>query len=493
MPAPEEARSFPVPEAVLVSENFSIEARTINSSDLSAWIPIPAYATNVASADITSNEFHKHTVAVASLSIEGGKSTQVKVRYTGISITSAKIRPISLNIPTVVEEESISFTLCHSVDLMLEINNDKWQALHLLTNRNDADAPTADGEGVWYFGPGINNGPACSEIVDGNLTVPSETTVYLAPGAFVTAKFIFRDVSNSAIRGHGFIYKEPVVHSKSSYTRELTGASVLIERSNNILVEGVTSLGAKGFSLPILQSDRIHVNGYRSFSHAGNGDGIDLFCCRDVLVENCFLRNSDDTIAIYGHRWNYYGDTTNIRIKNCVLLPDIAHPIQIGTHGNPAKPETLSSIHISGIDILDHHENQLWYQGCISLNAGDRNLIEDVLVENVRVEQISKGQLVNIRVMKNAMWTEAEGRGVRNVTLRNITLDMERSKQVYPSQILGFDASKQVENVHFEDLMIGGKYVHEGMQKPRWYMVTDLVPMFINEHAKNVAFVLTKE
>jgi hypothetical protein len=165
----------------------------------------------------------------------------------------------------------------------------------------------------------------------------------------------------------------------------------------------------------------------------------------------------------------------------------------VGTHGNPEKPETFSNIHISDIDILDHCENQLWYQGCISINAGDENLVQDVLVENVRVEKITKGQLFNIRVMKNAMWTTAPGRGVKNVTLRNIELDTERSETVNPSQILGFDTNRRVENVTVENLKIGGKYIYDGMVKPRWYMVSDFVPLFVNEHVGSLVFKLTEE
>jgi polygalacturonase len=218
---------------------------------------------------------------------------------------------------------------------------------------------------------------------------------------------------------------------------------------------------------------------------------VDFFCSTNVLVEKCFLRNSDDTVAIYGHRWDYSGDTKNITIKDCVLLPDIAHPIQIGTHGAPTKPETFSNIRISNIDILDHYENQTWYQGCISINAGDENLIEDVVVENVRIEKISKGQLVNIRVMQNQMWTTAPGRGIRNVTLRNIELKTDRNEIVNPSQIMGFDDSRRVENITFENLKVGDSLIHDDMLKPRWYMVSDFIPMFINEHAKNVKFVIT--
>ncbi|KAM5521669.1 glycoside hydrolase family protein [Fusarium oxysporum f. sp. phaseoli] len=415
-------KTYAAPEGVAVADAFLIYARSVDSEP---WIPVSTYAVNVAEVNTTRNEFDKHPISVASFDMDG--PVEVQVKYTLNKVQSAAIRPKSLGIEAVIDgDNTITFSLDRPRDVMLEINHDKWQALHILTNGIDHNAPPSDSQEIWYFGPGINTGEA------------------------------------------------------------------------------------KGVS----------INGYRSFSSHGNGDGVDLFCSSDILVENCFLRNSDDTIAIYGHRWDYYGDSSNIVIRNCTLLPDIAHPIHMGTHGNPAKPEIISGIHISNIDILDHYENQMWYQGCISLSAGDENLIEDVHIQDVRVERISKGQLrlamgdenliedvhiqdvrveriskgqlVNMRVMKNEMWTTAPGHGIRNVTLKDISLDATNSQIVNPSQILGFDYTRKVENIVFENLNIGGQYIHDGMEKPRWYMVADLVPMFINEHVTNVKFILTK-
>jgi hypothetical protein len=358
---------------------------------------------------------------------------------------------------------------------MLQVNGDKWQALHLLVNPVDESAPTGDSEDVWYFGPGLNNGTAYAHVKDGDLHVPSGKTVYLAGGAFLNARINLNNVKDAAVRGHGFIF-------------EPKNGAILIERSSNIVVERVTSLSAGGFSLTTGEAHGVHVNNYRSFSSAGNGDGVDFFCSTDVLVENCFLRNSDDTVAIYGHRWDYCGDTKNITVRNCTLLPDIAHAVQIGTHGNPAKPERFSNISISNIDVLDHEENQAWYQGALAINAGDDNLIEDVLFEDIRVEKITKGQLINIRVMQNSMWTTAPGRGIRNVTVRNMSLDLDNSKAVYPSQILGYDGQRNIEGVRFQNLWIGNRHIYEGMSKPRWYMVSDFVPLFANEHVSGLTF-----
>lgn len=474
------------PIDVELHPHFTVRARpsvAANNQDR-PWSDVAALLVDASSINLSSNCFQSHQISVASIEINS--PVEITVQFTTGGIQQAKILPASRGINvTLQNSNTVQFTVDGPRDVMLEINSNKWLALHLLINAIDPQAPTEDTKDVWYFGPGINNGKAYEKVVDGKLKVPSGTTVYLAAGAFLTAGLHFIEAQNAAVRGHGFIYKPKT----ENFILEKQGA-ILIEKSCNISIEGVTSLSATGFSFLAGQSKGIHVNAYRSFSSSGNGDGIHFLSCSDVVVENCFLRNSDDTIAINCHRWDYYGNSENIIIRNCTLLPDVAHPILIGTHGNPAKPECIRNVHISNVDILDHEENQLWYQGCVALNAGDGNLIEQVHLEDIRIEKITKGQLLNIRVMQNAMWTTAPGRGIRDVTIRNMHLDLENSKVVNQSQILGYDNERRVENIRFQNLVIGDKSIHECMSKPRWYMVADFVPAFINEHVHNLKFTL---
>lgn len=478
-----QVQTFPAPDGIEVHPEYTVEARPAGSSV--PWSDATVLLVDLSSINLPSDVFQRHQIAVASINMNC--RVEIRVHFPNGNIEEARIRPASRHIDVMLQDRNtVQFSLEEPLDIMLELNGNKWTALHLLLNQLNRQTPSGDTENLWYFGPGVNNGNAYSKVVDGKLQVPSGKTVYLDTGAFLTAGLHFANVSDAAVLGNGFIYKPP---KAKNFIMEKQGA-ILIENSFNITIGQVTSLSANGFSLLAGQTKRINISGYRSFSSCGNGDGLHFLCCADVLIENCFLRNSDDTIAINCHRWNYYGNTENFTIRNCVLLPDIAHPILIGTHGNAAKPEDIRNIAISNVDILDHDENQLWYQGCIALNAGDGNLIEEIRLKDIRVEKISRGQLLNIRVMQNAMWTTSPGRGIRNITIKDVRLNLERSKIVNPSQILGYDRERQVENIVFENLVIGDILIHEGMPKPRWYMVTDFVPMFVNEHVQNLKFAL---
>lgn len=473
--------AHPAPEGIPTHPDYIIEVRS-TADGPQEWIPIAPLRVGASSVQPLSGTFIPHDICVASFDTD--EEVEVVVHFREGDINEAAILPSRRGIQVqLVSKHSIRFLLDQPRDIMLMINDDKWTAVHLLVNRIDHEAPHADTEDVWYFGPGLNNGTAFANAVGGKLKVPSGKTVYLAAGAFLTAGVHFEDVENAAIRGHGFIYEAKA----PDFIVEKQG-SVLIERSTNISVTGITSLSNTGFSFLAGQSRKIIIDRYRSFSSTGNGDGLHFLSCSDVSIANCFLRNSDDTIAINCDRWDYHGDSRNYTIKDCVLLPDIAHTILLGTHGDFTNPRTIKDIHINDIDVLDHEESQLWYQGCIALNAGDGNLIQNITVENVRVRKITKGQLINIRVMQNAMWTKGPGRGVRNVTIKNLHLESIATGTVNPSQILGYDCDRMVEGVIFENLKVGQRVIHKAMEKPRWYMVEDFVPVFVNEHVEGLLF-----
>ncbi len=105
-------------------------------------------------------------------------------------------------------------------------------------------------------------------------------------------------------------------------------------------------------------------------------------CCRNVVVDNVFLRNSDDCIAIYNHRWNWWGGSSDITVQNSVLWADIAHPINMGGHGDPDSltGEVLENVTVRNIDILEHDEDDPLYQGSMNIDCGDKNIVRNVLL-----------------------------------------------------------------------------------------------------------------
>ncbi|MGP3912108.1 putative Ig domain-containing protein [Nonomuraea sp. 10N515B] len=450
---------YPIPAGVPTNTSFSIKARTPNGE----WQPVPVLRGQTKTINEKTGSGIVRNTSVATFDFNG--TVEVEVTSSKGAIGSARIRPLSYDIKHEVAGDTVRFTLSEPRNLSIEINGEIFDNLQLHANPIEAQRPEPGDPDVIYFGPGLHT-------VAGNVVmVPSGKTVYLAGGAVLKARVEFRNVENARLLGRGILWN--------------ADGGILAAFSKNIEIDGIMVLNPRsGYACTIGQSKQVTVRNLHSYSHGQWGDGIDVFSSEDVLIEGVFMRNSDDCIAIYAHRWDYYGDTRNVTVRDCVLWADVAHPVNMGTHGNPDKPEVIENIVFSNIDVLDHREPQILYQGCFAMNTGDSNLIRNVRIQDVRVEDFRWGQLINMRVMANR-YNASPGRGIENVYVRNLKYD---GKNANMSVIVGYDADRPVKNVTFQNLAINGTVIADTMQKPRWYLTQDMVPMFVNEHVKDLRF-----
>ena len=216
------------------------------------------------------------------------------------------------------------------------------------------------------------------------------------------------------------------------------------------------------------------------------GDGLNIFASNNVLYDGVFCRNSDDCTTVYGTRMGFTGGCKNITMQNSTLWADVAHPIFIGIHGNTKNPEVLENLNYINIDILDHKEKQLDYQGCLAINAGDNNLIRNVRFENIRIENFRQGQLVNLRIFFNEKYCTAPGKGIEDILFKDISYTGENAEV---SMIIGYDKERKVKNIRFENLQINGKVIYDDMPgKPKGYKTGDMARIFVGEHTEGVTF-----
>ena len=232
-------------------------------------------------------------------------------------------------------------------------------------------------------------------------------------------------------------------------------------------------------------SQDVAIRNVKCISYMPNGDGMNVIASRDVLIDGVFNRNSDDCITVYGTRLGFRGGASRITVQNSTLWADVAHPILVGTHGSTPEPEVLEDLRFLNLDILDHSEVQIDYQGCLSLNAGDSNLIRNVRFEDIRVEDFRRGQLVNLRVFFNRKYCTSPGRGIENVLFRNLTYTGTHAEQ---SIIAGYDGERKVKDIIFENLVINGALITDQTPKPAWFKTSDLAGFFVGEHVEGIEF-----
>ncbi|WP_406441998.1 glycosyl hydrolase family 28 protein [Streptomyces sp. NBC_00631] len=458
--------TYPRPSAVPTNTSFQVRVRTAPDGD---WQTLDVYRPQFEEINPATGSGKVYSSSLVYFDFQC--SVEIEVTYLKGGTTKARVRPDSYGIKPELLGDTLRFTLDEPKDLVVQINDEIFDCLHVVTNHVDHHPPAADDPDVIYFGPGVQT------VTGGTLTVPSGKTVYLAGGAVLKATVYFKDVEKAALKGHGMIWAGP-------------GGGVLCEGSKNIRVEDVIIMNPGGYITTLGEAQNVRIKKVRGFSSRGNGDGIDIFSSSDVVLDGCFLRNSDDCVAIYAHRWDYYGDTRDITVQNCSLWADVAHPINIGTHGNTDAPETIENLVIRNIDVLDHREPQMNYQGCIALNPGDSNLIKNVRIEDVRIEDFRWGQVIYMKVMFNPKYNTSVGRGIEDVYVKNLSYTGTHAN---PSLFLGYDAEHGINNVTFENLVINGVVIADSMKKPSWYYTTDEIQWFYNEHVTNLRFITTAE
>ncbi|MDX3243205.1 endo-polygalacturonase [Streptomyces sp. ME18-1-4] len=457
--------TYPRPALVATNTTFKVRVRTAPDGE---WQTLDIYLARAKQINATTGSGPVLSSSMVYFDFQG--SVELEVTYLKGGTTKARVRPDSFGITPELLGDTLRFTLDEPKDVVVQINDEVFDCLHVITNHIDPNPPAADDPDVIYFGPGLHT-------VDGGiLNVPSGKTVYLAGGAVLNAQVDFTEVEKSSLRGSGVV--QPV-------SRDI--GSVHIHHSKNIRVEGVILLGC---GLGHGMSENTVIKKTRVFTWGQWGDGFPVYCSKNITYEGCFVRSSDDSFSIYAHRDQWYGGTSDVTIQNTTIWADVAHPIQVGTHGNTDTPEMIENLVIKNVDILDHREPQMDYQGCISLNAGDSNLIKNVQVEDVRVEDFRWGQLVNMRVMFNTKYNTSVGRGIEDVYIKNLTYTGTHANS---SLLLGYDADHAITNVTFENLVVNGVVIADSMRKPGWYKTTDMVQWYANEHVTNLKFLTTAE
>lgn len=458
---------YPAPEGVEMKDDFSVKVRVPGGE----WQDVPVYMVKVDEVRDT-----KHCVEKSSMAYFDFKG-EVEVAVTSNKpVVSARVRPLSYGIKPSVEGNTLTFTLDRPRNLSVEVNGDIFHNLQLFANPSDKNNPI-DGvkikdakqlskkrKDVIYFGPGLH------DLGKDTVFVQSAQTVYIAGGAVVYGTVHAVRVEDVKIYGRGIIMQKG------------RGEGVYVRGSKNVEIDGIIST-----QCPIGGSDGVKVSNVKVISSYGWGDGFNVFASSNIHYNGCFARTSDDCMTVYATRKGFVGSARNILMENCVLWADVAHPVMIGIHGNVVNPDVIENVTYRNIDILDHKEKQIDYQGCMAINAGDDNLIRNILFEDIRIEDFRQGQLVNIRIFFNKKYCLAPGRGIENITFRNVSYEGSGEEL---SIIAGYSAERKVKNIRFENLRINGQVISDDMPgKPAWYKTGDMGRIFIGEHVENVEFV----
>ena len=301
------------------------------------------------------------------------------------------VRPLSSGVVAKVELGKIRFTVPRPMNLSVELDGDVDDPLFVFANAPLPNAPDPSDPKVRYFKAG--------KIHDvGEILLGDGETLYLEGGAIVRAVVRARDGANIRIGGAGIL-------DAGTRTRKIN--MLVLRECRKSVLENIILLDPLGWTIHVSASEDIEIRNTRVIGWRANSDGLDIEHSSRVRVHGCFWRTNDDCIAIKaiyppgvkgvpfeemidpetlgGHHVERVAGATmgDIEITNCVLWNDQGgQGFEIGFE--------LRIDRIRGVTIRDSDIIHVMGGGAFTIHNGDRAHIEDILIENVRVENTDR-------------------------------------------------------------------------------------------------------
>jgi len=363
--------------------------------------------------------------------------------------TKAAIHPLSCGIQPAIDGQTIRFELDRPRKLTVLLDGSDRQALHLFANAPETERPKPDDPNVLYFAPGVHT--------IGTTRLQSGQRVYIAGGALVKGQILpdekptvskrtglkhyggailsLDKVSNVRISGRGILDGSLMPHAAKSL--------ITAVGSSDVQIEGIILRDSPNWNVCLASSERIRAADLKLISGRLNSDGINPVNSRHVEIRDCFIRNHDDSIAVKTTRPE--GESSDILVENCVIWNDWGYALGI-------TYETRAPIHdvtFRNCDVL----NALF--SALGIYIVDSATISNITFDDIRVDA-TRGKLLRLAIGHD-MWATDPKRGqIRGITFRNVRV----TGAGFPgSEIAGFDPTHRVEDVAFENLVIGGQRI----------------------------------
>lgn len=295
------------------------------------------------------------------------------------------IRPLSAGITAVPDGAGFRFSLPRPMNLSVEIDGNLENPLLVFANPQ-IDAPDRSDPKVKFFAAGRIHEA-------GEILLGEGETLYLEGGAVVRGVVRARQASDVSIRGAGILDSGSRTHKTNK---------LVLRECRDAVIENIILLDPLGWTMHLSACERVRVSNTRVIGWRANSDGLDIEYSKNIRVDGCFWRTADDCIAIKaiyppgvknvpfeeminpetlgGHPdQRVAGDSMgDIEIRNCVLWNERGgQGFEIGFE---LRIDHIRNIVFRDSDII--HVNG----GAFSIHNGDRAMIENFTVENVRIE-----------------------------------------------------------------------------------------------------------
>lgn len=193
---------------------------------------------------------------------------------------------------------------------------------------------------------------------------------------------------------------------------------IQIQRSREILIEGVTLLRSPMWVIHPVLSQHITVRKVTVSSHGPNNDGCDPESCRGVKIEDCVFDTGDDCIAIKSGR-NNDGRRVGVASENIVIRRCV---MKDGHGGVVLGSEISGNVRNVFVEDCEMDSPNLDRALRFKSNARRGGILENVFLRNVRVGRVAEAVLTIDLVY------EEGAQGPHRPVVRNVRMDRVTSR-----------------------------------------------------------------
>ncbi|HNS49046.1 MAG TPA: glycosyl hydrolase family 28 protein [bacterium] len=239
------------------------------------------------------------------------------------------------------------------------------------------------------------------------------------------------------------------------------GQLIYFCRSDRIRVEGVSLLNAPYWTLFFHGCRDVRVNRLRIENppETPNGDGIDIDCCRNILVSDCLVDSGDDCLTIRAHARPLGAHALaceNVVVRNCVLSSP-CNAVRVGVGAGEIRNCLISGL------VIQHSRTGLNLFSCYGdfepPGAAIRGLrFSDLVIEAEMPFMFTTGRrgqapvedlvLSNIsaRASRASYFGGRSGNPIRGLTLENIIYTLDGGRETPPLSLAEFELRREAES-----------------------------------------------
>ena len=383
--------------------------------------------------------------------------------YFPSKVKTAKYRP-SLRKKTQVEikDNCVKFTLRENSYGVLEVNYDvpdlphytlyilkdpviaaPEKALWLVPGRHGKIDYTA--EKTLAFAPGVHYLP------EDRLRPVSGHDIYLAPGAVLKCGLTCEKGENIRIYGSG-IFDGTLIRRNpgENWKGRADDSFIHFFEGRNIVWDGPMIFNSPFWNMVPEGTHDMVIRHHKAITWAVNSDGIQPRSCVNLLIEDCFFKCSDDSIAIKTRRDSGM-HSHDITIRNIVTWNDAGSSLEIG---HTSQGDLLENVNFENIEIVRTNG------GFCHIYLIDHSDVRNVRYENIYMEgNTFKAPEINFTISQNFYSTDDTRATIRHVYLKNLHVEDE----FCGIALRGYDEGHRIENVTLE-----GLYIHRGDEVRRF-------------------------